>query len=340
MHKTTFFKKKAIFSVLLFLFLTSFSFAQSGKDGALTISVSNTVLNRYTRVTADILAGTNTVSVTDITELNRDGITYLPSGFVTNAAGFTSNTLVAGDLIMLYQAQGAVIDATNTINYGAVSNYNGAGSYELAYVSSVAGNVITLTCNTRLSYYAARYVQVIRIPQYTTLTLNSGATVVAVPWGAPTFGGADPSALQRRRGGFVGILADNIVNNGSINANDAGFRGGTIENFTSGAGAAFYTDFRTNNSALSAEKGESIAGYRDDYDNLYNGRYGRGAAANGGGGGNAHNAGGGGGANGGILANWYRGAGVMNDFGGTCGTPGAWTLDPNYTQSQESNAIL
>ncbi|MDR7211015.1 putative repeat protein (TIGR01451 family), partial [Flavobacterium piscis] len=311
------------------------SFAQAGKDGALTVTVANTVLNRYTRVTADVLAGSNTVTVTNIAELNRDAISYLPAGYVTNAAGFVSNALATGDLIMLYQAQGATINSDNTIDYGAVTNYNGAGSYELAYVSSVAGNVITLSCNTRLSYYAARYVQVIRIPQYTTLTVTNPGTVVATPWGAPTFGGADESAVERRKGGVVGILADNIVNNGSINANDAGFRGGTRENTTSPQGATFYTDFRTTNAALSAEKGEGIAGYREDYDTSFGGRYGRGAAANAGGGGNAHNSGGGGGANGGDPLNWFRGAGVMNDFG-TCGTPGAWALDPNYIANGNS----
>ncbi|MBF4507858.1 DUF11 domain-containing protein, partial [Flavobacterium sp. JLP] len=316
--------------LVIFLLLLSLNnvFAQT-KDGSLTVTVANTVLNRYTRVTADVLAGTNTVTVTNINELNRDGITY--TGLATNAAGFVSNALAAGDLIMLYQAQGAIIDATNTINYGAVTNYNGAGSYELATVSSVSGNVITLTCNTRLSYYAARYVQVIRIPQYANLTITSPGTIVAVPWGAPTFGGADPSAPERRRGGVVGILATNIINNSSINANQAGFRGGTIENTTSTAGATFYTDFRTTDPALSAEKGEGIAGYRTDYDAAaLGGRYGRGAPANGGGGGNAHNSGGGGGANGGNPANWFRGAGVMNDFTGGCGNPGAWVLDPNY----------
>ncbi|WP_143155040.1 Ig-like domain-containing protein [Flavobacterium chilense] len=316
-----------IFLVCFILLLcTNESFAQ--KDGALRVSTSNTVLNRYTRVTTDVLAGTNTVTVTNIAELNRDGIAYLPSGYVTNTGVFANNALSTGDLIMLYQAQGAITNVTNTMNYGAVTNYNGAGSYELAYVKSVSGNVITLNCNTRLSYYAARYVQVIRIPQYTTLTVDAGRSVVAIPWGAPTFGSADPSDLALRRGGFVGVLANSIVNNGSINANEAGFRGGTIENNTSAAGATFYTDFRTTDPALSAEKGESIAGYRTDYD-VTGGRYGRGAAANGGGGGNAHNAGGGGGANGGIAANWFRGAGVMNDFG-SCVAPGAWALDPNY----------
>ncbi|WP_269221602.1 Ig-like domain-containing protein [Flavobacterium sp. IMCC34518] len=335
MHKTTFFKKKAIFSVLLFLFLISFSFSQSGKDGSLTINSSNTVLNRYSRVLVDVTVGATTITVTDINDLNRDGISYLPSGFTTSATGFASNALTKGDLIMIYQAQGAIIDKTDIMNYGSVTNYNGAGSYELAYVESVTGNTITLNCAVKLSYFAARYVQVIRIPQYTTLTVNTVSSVVAIPWGEPSFSKqngvvlGDPSSLERRRGGFVGVLANTIVNNGSINANDAGFRGGTIENSSAGQGTGFNTQFVTNNPALSAEKGESIAGYRTDYD-LINGRYGRGSAANGGGGGNSHNAGGGGGSNGGVLANWFRGAGVMNDFGGTCGTPGAWTLDPNY----------
>lgn len=324
------FRKQVTALTALLILCVASVMAQPGKDGALTVSTANTVLNRYTRVTTDILAGSNTVTVTDINELNRDGITYLPGGYVTNASVYVNNAIGAGDLIILYQAQGAIIDNSNALSYGDVVDYNGSGSYELAYVESVSGNTITLSCQAKLSYFAAAYVQVIRVPQYTTLTVNSGASVVAIPWGSPAFGGADPSASQRRRGGFVTALATNIVNDGSINANTAGFRGGTIENTTSSANATFYTDFNTPSAALGAEKGESIAGYRDDYDNLYGGRYGRGAAANGGGGGNAHNAGGGGGANGGNPADWFRGAGVMNDFGGTCGNPGAWVLDPNY----------
>ena len=54
--------------------------SQPGKDGALTISTTNTVLNRYTRVTADIPIGSNSLTVVNINELNRDGISYLPSG--------------------------------------------------------------------------------------------------------------------------------------------------------------------------------------------------------------------------------------------------------------------
>ena len=322
-------KKVFSFLMLSLLFAVNHSYAQTGKDGSLTVTAANTVLNRYTRVTANVTAGSNTVTVFNINELNRDGIGYLPGGYTTSATGFASNALAPGDLIMLYQAQGAIIDATNTINYGSVANVNGAGNYEFAYVESVSGNTITLTCDTKLSYFAARYVQVIRIPQYVNLTVNAAASVVPIPWGNPAFGGVDASAIERRRGGIISILANQVVNNGTIHANESGFRGGTIESDTSVNGNTFALDFRTNVSGLGAEKGEGIAGYRDDYDALYNGRYGRGAAANGGGGGNSHNAGGGGGANGGILANWFRGAGVMNSFG-TCGIPGAWALDPDY----------
>ncbi|PKQ69743.1 Ig-like domain-containing protein [Raineya orbicola] len=317
-----------ILLLLYWLNVTS-SYAQAGKDGALTVTTANTVLNRYTRVTTDVTAGSNVITVVNINDLNRDGIGYLPAGFVTNSSVYANNALSPGDLIIIYQAQGAIINSTNTINYGQVTNYNGAGTYEFAQVASVSGNNITLACRTKYSYFAARYVQVIRVPQYTTLTVNAGASVVAVPWGAPSFGGADPSALERRRGGFMVVHATNIVNNGTIHANAAGFRGGTIDPNTSPTGNNFSIAFVTNSSNESAEKGESIAGYRDDYDNLYNGRYGRGAPANGGGGGNGHNAGGGGGANGGNPAGWFRGAGVMNSFG-TCGNPGAWALDPDY----------
>ncbi|RZK31448.1 MAG: hypothetical protein EOO63_04150, partial [Hymenobacter sp.] len=280
-----------LFSILGTLNLT----AQAGRDGNLTVTALNTVLSRYTQPTANIASGASTITVTSISDLNRDGINYLPTGYVTNNSGFASNVLSAGDLLMVYQAQGASINTTNTNNYGAVTALNGAGTYELARVASVNGNIITLSCTTKQAYTLAGHVQVIRVPQYTTLTVNSGASVTAVHWGAPEFGGADPSASERRRGGFNALLANTIINNGSINANAAGFRGGTRDDNTSAEGTLFYTDFVTQSDALSAEKGESIAGYRVDYDAL-GGRHGRGAAANGGGGGNAHNAGGGGGA--------------------------------------------
>ncbi|MCS6796277.1 MAG: DUF11 domain-containing protein, partial [Raineya sp.] len=307
------------------------SFAQAGKDGALTVTAANTVVNRYVRVASDVPVNSNVITVVNINDLNRDGIGYLPTGYTTNTSVYSNNALSPGDLIIIYQAQGAIINTTNTINYGTVINYNGAGTYEFAQVASVSGNNIFLACRTKFGYIAARHVQVIRVPQYTSLTINSGASIVPVPWGSPTFGGADLSAPERRRGGFVAVhVVENITNNGNIQANGAGFRGGSIlnDNLTSPTGNNFATAFVTTAADQSAEKGESIAGYGSDYDAL-GGRYGRGAPANGGGGGNGHNCGGGGGANGGNPSLWFRGAGVMNSFG-SCGSPGAWALDPDY----------
>ncbi|RZM23091.1 MAG: hypothetical protein EOO88_27295, partial [Pedobacter sp.] len=332
---------KSYYTLAFTLFLTCYGFqifAQPGKDESVTITTNNTVLNRYTRVVADIVAGSNKVTVTNINDLNRDAINYLPAGYTTAANGFKTNPLTPGDLIMIYQAQGAKIDTTNTVNYGAVQNYNGAGRYEFAYVGTVSGNEITLQCGSKFSYFAANYIQLIRVPQYSTLTVSSGASVVPVPWGSSYFGTdpdytgdingvtREPSSKTRRRGGFTAIHASQVVNNGIIQANGAGFRGGTTDPYTvSPAGSKLVWAYREKDPQFGAEKGESIAGYREDYEDkpfnetVYIGRWGRGAPANGGGGGNAHNAGGGGGANGGVLANWFRGAGVMNDFSGTCG---------------------
>lgn len=320
-------EKNLLFLLILIVAGSAPISAQAGKDGALTITAANTVLCRYAQPTADIAAGATSITVTSIADLNRDAVTYLPAGFVTNAAGFASNALAAGDLIMIYQAQGATINTSNTIGYGAVTALNAAGTYELARVAGVAGNTVTLSCATKQAYSFAGHVQVIRIPQYSTLTVTSTGSVVAIDWGNPSFGGADPSSDLRRRGGFNSFFANTLVNNGTISALKAGFRGGTRDNNTSAQGATIYSTYVTAGDLLSAEKGESIAGYRPDYD-AAGGRYGRGAAANGGGGGNAHNAGGGGGANGGNLANWFRGAGVMQSSG-SCGIT-AWSLDPDF----------
>src|SRR5512147_1133114 len=84
--------------------------ATPGKDGARTVTALGTVVNEYAVLAADVAAGATAVTVTSIADL--------PS-------------LTAGDLVMLYQAQGASIDTTDTVSYGTVSSLSGAGNYEL-----------------------------------------------------------------------------------------------------------------------------------------------------------------------------------------------------------------
>lgn len=269
-----------------------------GKDGALTVGVANTVVNSYTTLSAGATAGAITFSV-------------------ASAAGIT-----AGDVLLVYQAQGATIGTGNTSAYGAVTALGNAGRYEYVSVASVSGTTITLgtACDTtplRFSYSSGA--QVVRVPQYSSLTVNAGASIVPQTWNGST-------------GGVVAAIVDGTATvNGSVNANAAGFRSGAIENSSNG-GATDITVFRSATNTDGAEKGESIAGSQATYDGL-NGRFGRGAPANGGGGGNSHNAGGGGGANGGSAVGW-NGQGVPDNSNATWAA--AWNLDGSLTAATNS----
>ncbi|MEQ3655198.1 MAG: Ig-like domain-containing protein, partial [Dokdonia sp.] len=298
-HAHSFYKKTPLLRavvLILLIFVSISGKAQYAKDGNLTVSAANTILNNYTAVVSDVAAGATAIDVNDI------------SGELGG--------LVSGDLILIYQAQGAVINTSNSVSYGAITDINGAGTYEYAYVESVSGNQITVCPLTR-SYLVSGFTQVVKVPQYDTLTINTGASVIPLAW-------QDSGSF--RRGGIIAINAINVINDGAINASNSGFRGGVRENNTSSAGATVYTDYVTTSSSISAEKGESIVGFGPQYDAL-GGRYGRGAPANGGGGGNAHNAGGGGGANGNNGNVWFNGTGIMCS---SCTGSTAWTLDPDY----------
>ena len=275
--------------IVIFSFLTTLSFAQPGKNGAVTI-VANTVVNSYQRLNGNLAVGATAIT------LNA----AMPTG------------LAIGDLIMIYQAQGATINTIDNVNYGDVTAYNNAGLYEFAYIQAVAGVNLTVSCGIKNAYIGTGITraQVIKVPQYTTLTINAGFSILPTAWNGQT-------------GGIVAISAQSIINNGSINASNSGFRGGALSNNNAGAGTDIIT-YRTIAVNDAGEKGEGIAGTQADYD-LLNGRYGRGAAANGGGGANNHNAGGGGGSNG-NNGNVWSGQGVMplNVPAWSAG----WLLDP------------
>ncbi len=273
----------------------------TGQTGALTVSVANTIVNQYAVLAANAVAGATALTITN-------------AGDFTATAPFTTG-LAAGDLLMIYQPQGATIDATNTPAYGNVTVLGTAGRYELVHVASVAGPVITLEAGcggTKAAYTTAGATEVIRVPQLTALTISGAGSITARAW-------------DGLRGGVVAIQAQSTatIGGGGIDATGRGFRGGAADDVTTGPPGT--TTTRSNSSATGAEKGESIAGFAALYDSAFNGRYGRGAAANGGGGGDAHNGGGGGGANG-NNGNAWTGAGVMTAVTGAA----AWTVDPDF----------
>lgn len=273
--------------------------AQRGRNGAATITSAGALVNDYTALTANAAAGSSSVTVANAT-LNTGGNRFNTGSLIGNAT--------QRDLVMVIQMQGASIDASNSAAYGTVTDYGSAGRYEIMEVQSVAGNVITFTCALRNTYTVAGRTQIVRIPRYSTLTVNGSIT-------APAWNGST--------GGVVAVEVDGAtVINGSVTATGLGFRGGATRNDAEDAGGA-YPDYVSATGSYGGEKGESIAGSQTDYDGR-NGRYGRGAPANGGGGGNSHNCAGGGGSNAGVGT--WTGNGIP-DRGSNNSYDPAWNLE-------------
>jgi uncharacterized repeat protein (TIGR01451 family) len=281
--------------------------AAPGVDGALTVSAAGTVVNLYTQL---VSASGRTVVVSSISQLENAAL----------------GNVGPGSVLLLYQATGATINTSNASPapatygggvYGTVTAAGGAGNYEFVTVASVSGNTITLasSCATLLHAYTSS-AQVVRVPQYSSVTVAAGGSITGLAWNGAT----------------GGVIAMNVsgaltLNNtsGSIVATGIGFRGatgyanaGTSSNSTY-IGTVFNYVFSGEtgdnlSTALGGVKGEGVAGGGSDYGTIYDtndvSRYGRGAPANGGGGGDGHNSGGGGGANYGASgAAWY-GAGL------------------------------
>jgi gliding motility-associated-like protein len=274
----------ALFTLLL---LGSTSFAQRGKDGPGVITGAGTIVNDYTILTADATAGATTITVQN-NSLNA----------------FFGGVLAAGDLIFIYQAQGADLLGDNTAPplgtpnspaWGEVTAYDDCGNYEFAEVVGVTGATgITLSCALQHDYTAIGRVQIVRVPRYTTLTVNAGASITAPAWNSAA-------------GGIVVVESDgNAVINGSLDADGLGFRGGALNN-----NSTFSAQWTSSQDFEGAEKGESIGGYQADYDAM-GGRYCRAAPGNGGAGGNAHNCGGGGGSNAAPAGLTWTGFGRVN----------------------------
>jgi mucin-19 len=276
--------------------------------------------------------------------------TYFPSTTANLAAGSTQIPLGAGrgvnasinpgDLLLIIQMQDATINANDTNQYGdgvgsginenntgnpaRGSTANTAGTYEFAVATNsvvFAGlSTVNLSAPLQNAYVSAtangtqgaRTYQVIRVPQYTSLTLNGTIT-------PPEWNGSTGGVL------ILDVAGQLNFNGQTINASQRGFRGGGgyVQGVlcATNAGRSPCTDYRALNAATAngAFKGEGIAGTPAYvYSNVIatvtgsitgtlavpngypNGDRGRGAPGNAGGGGNQHNSGGGGGGNGGI----------------------------------------
>jgi hypothetical protein len=249
----------------------------TGRNGPLTVSLSNVVINSYAQVTGAPSAGSTTLPVVSTT-------------------GFA-----AGDLVMVLQTTGLTPEPTSgtpgplDIGAGAV------GRWELARLASVTGTELSLTAPL-VHAYAAQVTQVIRVPEYTDVTISTGRSIGVTPWNGST-------------GGVIAFLATGTVSNaGQINANGAGFRGGQYVNDPNVSGGCEGLD---EPAPRGGRKGEGITVTRYGAEHT-----GRGNVANGAGGGVCFKSGGGGGGNagaggrGGLTRGATDGARAVGGLGG------------------------
>ncbi len=230
--------------------------AAPGVAGASTITAANTLVNTYYPGTA---AGGAAASAA----VGYNSVT--PRG--------AAAAIAAGDLVLIIQMQDGT-GAIGTTPPNAANNppYNfpatAAGTYEFARVLSVGVNVLNLSASLANTYTQNTAVannqtyQVVRVPQYSVLTINAGASIVPAPWDGTT-------------GGIVAAdVSGAFTNNGSINASYAGFRGNAGSTLLGVAGAAALTlaNFdRVQPDTYTAHggKGEGTAGTPDRILNVF-----------------------------------------------------------------------
>lgn len=181
-----------------------------------------------------------------------------------------------GDRVLLIQMQGAVMDSSDTPNYGDISDFRQTGKYEFLTIADIDANLIFFE-EAMVNAYDGPSIQLVLVPQYTDVTVGGGV-LTAQPWDGVT-------------GGVLAIeVSGTLTLNDNIDASGLGFRGGAV--FSDPAcfgGTTGYDGYRCS-SGCGGQKGESIARISAEL-------LGRGRPSNGGGGGNDHLTGGGGGAN-------------------------------------------
>jgi hypothetical protein len=172
------------------------------------------------------------------------------TSLVLGSARGASVSIAAGDLVLILQMQDANINSGNNSSYGdgttgdpgsGTTNLRRAGRFEFSRAANnvgLGGGTLLLSAPTQFNYSTQaatnargqRRFQVVRVPQYATLTLAGNLTALA--WDGDS-------------GGVVAAdVAGELNMNGQIvDASGTGFRGGGGRGSTTGSGAS--SDYRT-----------------------------------------------------------------------------------------------
>lgn len=224
------------------------------------------------------------------------------------ASNETYGTFVTGLPVIIMQMQDNSIgsNTSNASSFGTLSSIQSTGQYEITQIISVTRSP-GLTQITISSPLANTYninsnssVQLITYPLLSSTDYSTTAGITAVAWN-----GSIGGVVAFRVGGTLTL-------NHNINADNAGFRGGSINAGNAGScdNVTYIAAVNDNN----ANKGESI--YKATSSSY---AAGRGRILNGGGGGNSHNGGGGGGSNASAGGEGGRGYSCSSNAGGLGG---------------------
>ncbi|OJT25217.1 hypothetical protein BO221_12745 [Archangium sp. Cb G35] len=262
----------------------------SGRNGPFVVAGLNTVINSYAPVTAALAAGSTSITI----------------GACTGEV----SCFAEDDLVLVHQTTGLTsVPASGTPDAVDLST-RPVGRWEFARVGSVTATTLELTAPL-VHDYAANVTQVIRVPEYTNVTIAAGRGITAPAWDGST-------------GGIVAFLANGTVSNsGVINASALGFRGGQYVNDTGGSTGCSGPSALDQPAPSGAQKGEGIANTRYGATQT-----GRGNVANGAGGGVCFKSGGGGGGHGGAGGQGGR----ATDGGNVGGLGGTALTYPELTQ--------
>ncbi|WP_434391121.1 adventurous gliding motility protein AgmC [Melittangium boletus] len=244
-----------------------------GTNGTLTADTS-TVVNAYAHVTSPLAPGDLTVSIDGVMAGTETGRNQPDTAFKN------------GDLVMILQTTGAVPSIQTGLTTAVDLGTYGVGRWEFARLKEPVSSSVLALDKPLLHGYPATATQVIRVPEYTTVTVGNAKSITARDWNG-------------RSGGVIAILASNsvtITGTGLIDASGQGFRGGR---YVAGSDTALTCTGNSGSSPDHAQKGEGMDStrYFDSGDLGRSEGAGRGNFANGAGGGICPAAGGGGGGN-------------------------------------------
>ncbi|MGA1368585.1 MAG: hypothetical protein ACO394_08715 [Blastocatellia bacterium] len=155
-----------------------------GQDGEGVVSAQGEILNRYASLAVDAPRGSAEIIL----------------NYQEGPGGMREGDLRVGDLLLIIQMTGASMETMDGPGYGAITALNSAGLYEYVTVNRVQGRVVTVNppCGGLLSdYLSSAHVQVIRVPQYRSLRISSGASVQPL-LGMGGLGESSPCTSKRR----------------------------------------------------------------------------------------------------------------------------------------------